>query len=66
MVSNDLIVVWLHEAAAADLIFTPVLGAPLLLHRLDELSGSNIVLLGNDSIDSQLQEVQLDAMHVVD
>ena len=59
MVADELIVLWLHEAAAADLIFNPVLGAPLLLHRLDELSGSNIILLGNDSIDSQLQEVQL-------
>ncbi len=59
MVPNDLIVLWLHDAAAADLIFTSVLGAPLLLHRLDELSGSNIILLGNHSIDSQLQEVQL-------
>ena len=59
MDSDGLTVLWLHEAAAADLIFTPVLGAPLLLHRLDELSCSNIILLGNDSIDSQLQEVQL-------
>ena len=59
MVPNDLIVLWLHEAAAADLIFIPVLGAPLLLHRLDELSCSNIILLGNDSINSQLQQVQL-------
>ena len=59
MVPNDLIVLWLKEATSEDLIFTPVLGAPLLLHRLDELGGSNIILLGNDSIDSQLQEVQL-------
>ena len=59
MVSNDLIVLWLNEATSEDLIFSPVLGAPLLLHRLDKFAGSNIILLGNDSIDSQLQEVQL-------
>ena len=59
MIPSDLIVLWLHEAAAQDLLFTQVLGASLLLHRLDETSDSHIVLLGNDNIDSQLHEVQL-------